>query len=226
MATLIIASLLFFWSLFLSFIAQTIIDDHLRSLPDICQEQPSTSRLFWPLSPWFELASTGLLYLLFQTSDPSYLPSYFILFSALIITIKTDLQTFMISQFASLFLVPLGIMLSFFGLLPISPLESALSALVCYLFFYCIATLFLRATGTHGLGEGDWELIALIGSFVGIFGSWVTITIGSTLGALCGGLYLLRCKSKERLIPFGPFLAIGAMSFVLLRTKLIALLSF
>lgn len=155
-----------------------------------------------------------------------YLPSYFIFFSALIVTIRTDLEYMLISRYVTLFLVPVGIALSAFGFLPIGPLESTLCAVGGYILFYAIAKAFHFFTGREGVGEGDFDLMALIGAFTGLMGLWMTLLIGSVVGCVCTLLYLLFSgKERSTQIPFGPFLALGAIAYVLFAQQLLKLFS-
>ena len=59
-----------------------------------------------------------------------------------------------------------------------------LGALLGYGSLYVVDFLFYQLTGKQGMGEGDFELFAFIGSFIGPIGCWFTITAGSTIGAL------------------------------------------
>lgn len=152
------------------------------------------------------------------------LASYFIFFSALIVTIRTDLEFMLISRYMTLFLVPGGIALSALGFLPISPLESLLCALGGYLLFYAIAQSFYWFTGREGMGQGDLDLIAFIGAFTGLMGVWMTILIGSILGSVSSAIYLLASgQERSTHIPFGPFLAFGAICYVLFAEQLMHL---
>lgn len=149
----------------------------------------------------------------------------FLFFSALLITIRTDLEFMLISRYTTLFLIPVGIAFSAFGFLPISPLESFLSAIGGYLLFYAIAKGFYLITGKEGMGEGDMDLLAFIGSFVGFMGLWMTVLIGSFTGCIATIIYLLSTgKDRSTRIPFGPFLALGAMCYVLFGEWLIKLI--
>jgi len=239
MPTLILIALLFCWSCLLSIIAHQLIGNSKFFSQPTCYE--CTYHLAWyqvipgarffanthcahcyaqaySSSPALEIGATLALYALSRVAHPAQVLVYFIFFSALIITIKTDWETFMISRFACLFLIPFGIVANFFGLLDISPVESVLTACGAYILLRTIAWLFFIITGKNGMGEGDWELFAFIGSVVGLVGAWFTLTLGSSLGALFGIAYVLLHHDKQQLIiPFGPFLALGAMSFVLLK---------
>ena len=179
------------------------------------------------LYPFVELLS-GIIF----TSLYFYYPvlnismvSYFVFFSALIVATRTDLQAMVIPQLFSLWLVPVGISLSFFGLTQISILESLLGAVFGYGILWVVAVAFKYFTKKDGLGVGDMELLAMIGSFLGPLGVWFALLIGSLSGLLIGGGYLVFVKGdKNRRIPFGPFLALGATLFFFFRGILINLL--
>lgn len=169
-----------------------------------------------PLYPFIELFTVVIMSLLYSAIPTLYFPAYFIFFSALIVTIRSDLETMLISRFVTLFLIPVGIGASALGYLPITLLDSILGIFVGAGFLYAISWLFYKATGKIGIGQGDIELLAFIGSFTGIVGSWVTLCVGSVLGALIGIGYILISRSKkDTKIPFGPFLAAGAIIYVL-----------
>jgi leader peptidase (prepilin peptidase)/N-methyltransferase len=62
------------------------------------------------------------------------------------------------------------------------------------------------------MGGGDIKLIAMIGAFLGWQAVLATIFLGAFLGALLGlTLMLLRQKGRKDPLPFGPFLATGAL---------------
>lgn len=145
----------------------------------------------------------------------SYFFSYFVFISALIVTIRSDLETMLISRYVTLFLVPFGFLFSALELLPISLTESIAGCFVGFGGLYLIAYTFYKLTGKHGLGQGDIDLLALVGSFTGIIGCWATILIGSVAGSLVGLIYMRIKKPTISIkIPFGPFLAFGAISYV------------
>lgn len=64
-----------------------------------------------------------------------------------------------------------------------------------------------------GMGWGDVKMAALMGFALG----FPIIFVGLMIGILCGGsiaavLLILKRKGRKQAIPFGPFLAIGAMT--------------
>jgi leader peptidase (prepilin peptidase)/N-methyltransferase len=167
--------------------------------------------LWW--YPALELL-TGLWVLLLAWYLPTaQLASGFILSSALIITIRTDGEHFLIARFCSIGLVPWAIILSVYGLGIVTPLEGASGAIIGFFVLSLMNRIFYVLRGYEGLGEGDVELMAGIGSFLGPYGVWMTLLLGSLFGTLysavlglCGSYY---CLGKHKL-PFGLFLALGA----------------
>lgn len=75
-----------------------------------------------------------------------------------------------------------------------------------------VAWAYHAATGREGMGGGDIKLLAMIGAFLGWKGVLLTLLIASFVGSAVGVLLMIRDRSDSRLaIPFGPFLAIGAL---------------
>jgi leader peptidase (prepilin peptidase)/N-methyltransferase len=74
----------------------------------------------------------------------------------------------------------------------------------------------------EAMGFGDVKFIACIGAFLGWKAVVFTIMAGSTLGALIGSAALLvrRGDSSAR-IPFGPYLALGALLWIFTGPELV-----
>ncbi len=74
--------------------------------------------------------------------------------------------------------------------------------------FYLIALL-----SRGGIGGGDIKMMAMVGAFMGWKAILLTTFIGSLSGSLVG-IFLIVAKGKGRKskIPFGPFLALGALA--------------
>ena len=141
--------------------------------------------------------------------------AYSIFFSGLIVTIRTDIETLLICRYATLFLIPVAFIASAFHYLPISLCSSILGTVVGYSVLWFIATLFYRLTGKKGMGEGDLELLAYIGSFTGPWGVWASLGIGSLTGSIIGIVLLIITKERMLKLPFGAFLALGALVYIL-----------
>jgi leader peptidase (prepilin peptidase)/N-methyltransferase len=66
--------------------------------------------------------------------------------------------------------------------------------------------------GQEAMGEGDLNLIALVGAFLGWKAVLVTILVACLVGSAVGlGLIFLKHLSRRQHIPFGPFLSLGAV---------------
>lgn len=189
----------------------------LRGRCRYCKESIS------PLYPIIELL-TVLVGLLFFIQVPAvYACAYFIFFSALIVSIRTDLEHMLLSQYMNIYLIPLNIFFCAMHMLPITPYESIVGALCGYSFLYLLSYIFRILTGKECIGDGDRDLLAYIGSCIGIIGCWLSLTIGSLLGTFIGITYLLWTgQTQGTRIPFGPFLAAGAIIYALFQDQIIS----
>lgn len=157
---------------------------------------------------------------LYLTSLPQH-PVFFILACALWITIFTDLEHMLISRLVSLYLVPVGVLASYYDLLTISPAESIFAAFFVSGTLMLINTIFYKIKGYDGLGQGDVELMGCIAAWLGLLGAWFTLMIGSTIGVISCLLYMLWTRKTVSMIPFGPFLALGSLIFMIFNKEII-----
>lgn len=177
------------------------------------------------LYPFVELITAIIMTALIMNTSIIYFPAYFIFFSALIVTIRSDIETMLISRYVTLFLIPVGVLASYFKLLPISATESIVAAVVGGSCLWLIGHIFYLITNKVGLGQGDVDLLAFIGTFTGILGVWSTVLIASILGSIFGISFMISSGSKESIrISFGPFLAMGAIGYVLYAQKISAII--
>ncbi len=75
--------------------------------------------------------------------------------------------------------------------------ESLLGAAVGASFIYGVAVLYLRARGVEGMGLGDVKLMAMVGSFLGVKLTVLTIFGASVLGTLFGMSTILAVWIKR-----------------------------
>jgi leader peptidase (prepilin peptidase)/N-methyltransferase len=73
----------------------------------------------------------------------------------------------------------------------VSVLDAALGALFGSMFLWGIATLYRAVRGREGLGLGDVKMMALVGAFVGLRGTFLIILLGTMLGSILGMLVIL-----------------------------------
>jgi leader peptidase (prepilin peptidase)/N-methyltransferase len=78
-----------------------------------------------------------------------------------------------------------------------------------------VAWIYSLITKKEGMGGGDIKLLAMIGALIGWKGVLFTIFISSAVGTFVGLLTMLRTRKDMKLaIPFGPFLSIGAITYI------------
>ena len=70
-----------------------------------------------------------------------------------------------------------------------------------------------KTSGLLTFAQGE---VLMIGAFLGLRGALLTLVIGSTTGAVIGIVYILATRKDAATyqIPFGVFLAIGAIAAV------------
>jgi leader peptidase (prepilin peptidase) / N-methyltransferase len=167
--------------------------------------------------PSVELVSS-VLYVLIWLKYGFSIPfaAYAALTSTLLTVALIDYDHKIIPNTITLPGIVIGLGLSLWAL-PITPLASLLGILLGGVFFYLIA---LVSKG--GMGGGDIKLIAMIGAFLGWQGAFFTILSGALLGSLVGvSLMVLGKKGRKDKVPFGPFLSVGAILFILWGDDLI-----
>ncbi len=90
--------------------------------------------------------------------------------------------------------------------------ESVFAAAFFSGLFWLASWIYEKVRHREGMGFGDVKMIAMIGAFLGISGSELTLLVGGALGVAVGGGYILmaRKKAAEYELPYGSFLGIGA----------------
>ncbi|HTG02291.1 MAG TPA: prepilin peptidase [Nitrospirota bacterium] len=78
---------------------------------------------------------------------------------------------------------------------------------------YAIGWLWEKLRHVEAMGGGDVKLMGMVGSFLGWKSALLTIMLGAFAGSVVGvTLILLKRHKMEKVIPFGPFLAAGAVA--------------
>jgi leader peptidase (prepilin peptidase)/N-methyltransferase len=77
---------------------------------------------------------------------------------------------------------------------------------------FAIMEVYARTRGFEGLGMGDVKMLAMIGAFLGWPLMLLTLVLASFAGSLVGlGLMAARRAGGRTALPFGTFLAVGAL---------------
>ena len=129
--------------------------------------------------------------------------------TALVIGMGIDLEHRLLPDRVTLPLLGFGLLVS---LLPggMAPLGAVIGALAGGGLMYGIAVVGDAVYKRETMGGGDIKLAAAIGAFIGWRVLLVALFASFVLGAL-GGVIYLGLGGKDRTVPFGPFLAAGAL---------------
>lgn len=85
-----------------------------------------------------------------------------------------------------------------------------------------VARGYARIRGEEGLGMGDVKMLAMIGAFLGWQLTFVTLLLATLLGSAVGiGMLALGLADRRYPLPFGSFLAVGALAATLAGEPLI-----
>ena len=107
-------------------------------------------------------------------------------------------------------------------LLPPGPVSSLTGILVGGGSLFLINEAYYRIRGHEGLGMGDVKMLAMIGAFLGWKLMVVTLFLGSFAGSLLGLLLItFRKGSMQSALPFGTFLALGALAASVVGDRLV-----
>ena len=168
------------------------------------------------------LSGALLVLLLYRFGLSPALGVYAAFVAALIVVSFIDLDHQIIPDVISLPGIVVGLVASALGQGP-PLLDSLLGALIGGGMLYAVAVGYHAFTGREGMGGGDIKLLAMIGAFLGWRGVLLSLIIGSFTGAVVGISLILARRTDSRVpIPFGPFLALGALCALAFGDRLIA----
>lgn len=199
---LLVFLLSFCWSIILS-----IISDYLLN-------KKCTKRYLSANSVASYIPSTALFISAFYFLPLHLFLTSILFFSVLLIVIKTDLEQMLISEATTLFLIPFGFALSYAGYTWASWQMSLAGAAIGYAVLWLVNKTFYLLKNQEGIGEGDMDLLAMVGSFTGLIGIWFVILFASVTASVVGIITMAATKNKNVILPFGPFIAISAIVFV------------
>jgi leader peptidase (prepilin peptidase)/N-methyltransferase len=129
---------------------------------------------------------------------------------AMIVLFAIDLQHRILPNVITLPGVIAGLVFSL--LLPPGWFSSLVGVLVGGGTLYVIGEAYYRWRGVEGLGMGDVKMLAMIGAFLGWQLTLLTLVMASLAGSIIGVLLIAtRRGSMQYALPFGTFLAVGAL---------------
>ena len=139
---------------------------------------------------------------------------------ALIVLFVTDLQHKILPNVITVPGIVVGFVCSLF--VPPGWLESIIGIVVGGGSLFAIAETYYRVRGQEGLGMGDVKLLGMIGAFLGWKLVLLTLVFASVAGSLAGGILIVSGRGNMKYaLPFGTFLAVGALVAAIWGTPIV-----
>jgi leader peptidase (prepilin peptidase)/N-methyltransferase len=176
-----------------------------------------------PRYPAVELLTGALAVALWMRLGPTVaLAGYFVFTAALVTITFIDLDHRIIPDVISLPGIAVGLALSLVSPL-VTPVDAVLGALAGGGVLLAIAFAYQAIRRQEGMGGGDVKLLAMIGAFLGWQSVFVTLMVASLVGSVIGIALMLYQRADSKLaIPFGPFLACGALVYLFFGDRILA----
>lgn len=196
-----------------------------------------------PLYPSIEIM-TGVLFLAsYLIFGLSIVAAKWAIFSALMLVLAvTDVRVRLLPDVVNLTGAIIGLILSFF----IVPVDGTALWLAKKMFdfpppqpaiafadaliggavgaglLWIVGEGYFRLRGREGMGLGDVKMMGMVGIFLGLKRTLLTVLLGSLLGSVIGIVIILASrKGRDYELPFGAFLAGGALLVVYFGTPAI-----
>jgi len=160
--------------------------------------------------PLVELTTALLSILVAMQFGVSLHTVFALLFTWTLISLSLiDVDTQLLPDSITLPLLWFALFASLFNIF-VDPSTAIIGAITGYLSLWSVFWLFKLVTGKEGMGYGDFKLLAAIGALLG----WEMLPLVIILSAFAGAaigitLILLKGKSKNAALPFGPYLSIA-----------------
>ena len=180
-----------------------------------CRQCGSSFSFRYPLVECLMAAIFLLIYLKFQNSWLQL--EYSVFCFALVVGSFIDFDHMILPDEITLS----GILLGLLGAW-INPERDFLSAFMGVIlgggFLWLIACIYYLLRKEEGIGGGDIKLLAWIGAVLGWLAIPLVILVASLVGSFVGILVSLRSsQGMKTAIPFGPYLALGAVCYIFLK---------
>jgi leader peptidase (prepilin peptidase)/N-methyltransferase len=178
-----------------------------------------------PISAQYPIVEivTALLFALvvWQTPAGPQLISRLILVTALVALFGIDLEHQILPNVITLPGIAVGLMFSVIA--PPGWFDALIGTVLGAGVLYGIAAAYYYVRREEGLGMGDVKMLAMIGAFLGWKAVLVTLVLSSFSGAALGLALIAAQRGGMKLaLPFGTFLAVGAVAAMLAGDPLIA----
>jgi leader peptidase (prepilin peptidase) / N-methyltransferase len=172
--------------------------------------------------PALELVTLGLFLIHGAVFGWSALLVVRLLFAcAMVVLFAIDLEHHLLPDVITLPGIVVGLLVSL--VLPPGIVAALLGVLAGGGVLWLIGEAYFRYSGQEGMGGGDVKMLAMIGAFLGWKLVLVTLVLSSVAGSLIGLLVIVfKRGGMKYALPYGTFLALGALAASLAGERLIA----
>jgi leader peptidase (prepilin peptidase)/N-methyltransferase len=171
--------------------------------------------------PIVELLTGIHFFAAFLLFDPPLLYQRLLFACAMVVLFVIDLEHRILPDVITLPGIILGLIFSFF--LPPGWLDSLIGLVVGGGSLWLMGEIYFRLRHEEGMGFGDVKMLAMIGAFLGWKAVLVTLVLSSFSGAIIGLIMMAAGRGNMKYaLPFGTFLAIGAVVAMVAGEPLVA----
>ena len=103
----------------------------------------------------------------------------------------------------------------------VSPTQSIWGLLFGFLSLWVVVKIFYLITKKHGMGQGDFKLLAVLGAWLGPMMLPLIILLSSLLGSIVG-LILMKKQGESKPFAFGPYIAIAGIVALLYGSDIVS----
>ncbi|MGM8898131.1 MULTISPECIES: prepilin peptidase [unclassified Psychrobacter] len=102
----------------------------------------------------------------------------------------------------------------------VSPTQSVWGLLLGFLSLWIVVKVFYLITKKHGMGQGDFKLLAVLGAWLGPMMLPLIILLSSLLGSIVG-IVLMKRHGESQPFAFGPYIAIAGIVALLYGSDIV-----
>lgn len=102
----------------------------------------------------------------------------------------------------------------------VSPTQSIWGLLLGFLSLWIVVKVFYLITKKHGMGQGDFKLLAVLGAWLGPMMLPLIILLSSLLGSIVG-IILMKKHGESQPFAFGPYIAIAGIVALLYGSDIV-----
>ena len=103
----------------------------------------------------------------------------------------------------------------------VSPTQAIWGLLLGFLSLWIVVKVFYLLTKKHGMGQGDFKLMAVLGAWLGPMMLPLIILLSSLLGSVVG-IVLMRIHGASKPFAFGPYIAVAGIIALLYGNDIIS----